>query len=521
MHGGTRTWTALLAATLVICAGSAMAQSLENPSALPADDPAYALGERSVLQVSTPARFASSDAPPSLDLKAELEKLKAEIQKMKDKEAKSKEKAAGKPSIKVGGRIQADWALFGQGDASRNVYGDLQDGCEFRRARIFVSGDAFHVVDYKIQMDFADTDTGSGSTEAIYYRDGGGNLQRVLDADGNPVSAVTSTKTIQSTAFKDVYIGLSELPFIGHARIGHFKEPFGLEQLTSARFITFMERSLSDEGAFVPARRMGIMAYDTYLDERGTWAIGAFRSEQTNGAEPPFRLDDDGGTAVTMRATFLPWYDDSIKDHPGRGLLHTGIAYSYRNIDDGTARFRSRPEAHLSPARVVDTGSIHNVPDEQLLGLELASVYGPLSVQAEYFGCWVPREGIGVAYLNGGYVYASFFLTGENRHYSRSKGAFDRVKPFTNFFRVRTGDGIQNGWGAWEVAYRYSYIDLVDNGVGVNGGVADDHTLGLNWYLNPYTRVMWNYVLSSSTPEYGVTPVTDLSVFQMRAQIDF
>jgi len=434
-----------------------------------------------------PARLIAADKPgaPAPSAEDRLKKLEEELQKLKDKEAAAQKKAAGAPSVKVNGRLFLDWAMFGQGAASRANYGDVQDGVAFRTARIGVSGEAFHVIDYKIEMDFADTDQGNGG------------------------------KLIQSTAFKDVYIGINELPLLGHVRMGHFKEPFSLEELTSARFITFMQRALPS--AFVPARKIGVMAFDTYLDERGTWAIGAFTSELENGSEPPLWRDDDGGVAMTARVTFLPWYDEASD---GRGLLHTGLAYSYRNIADGNVRFQSRNESFLGPT-IVDTGQITGVPELQMLGVEGAWVYGPLSVQAEYFNVWVPRSRIGTAYLNGAYVYVSYFLTGEHRPYDRKKGVFDRVRPFTNFFRVRASDGVQTGWGAWEVAYRYSCIDLVDLGAGVNGGIADDHTLGLNWYLNPYTRLMFNYVLAKSTDRYGIDPITDMSTFQIRAQIDF
>ena len=300
--------------------------------------------------------------------------------------------------------------------------------------------------------------------------------------------------------------------------MGHFKEPFGLEQLTSARFITFMERSLADEGAIVPARRMGVMAFDNWADERGTWAVGAFTGQMLNGSEPPLFEGDDGGTAVTMRGTFLPWYDEGSG---GRGLLHTGIAYSYRDLSEPNAlRLRQRPEAHLAP-RIVDTRLITQVPSEQKMGLEMAFVYGPFSIQSEYFADFVAHSGSGTAALNGYYVYASYFLTGEHRRYKKSSGAFDRVKPFTNFFRVRTGDGVQTGWGAWELAYRYSSLDLHAPYAGIDGGFGDDHTFGVNWYLNPYTRLMFNYVLSASTPSGAQTAVTDMSVWQMRCQIDF
>jgi phosphate-selective porin OprO/OprP len=118
--------------------------------------------------------------------------------------------------------------------------------------------------------------------------------------------------------------------------------------------------------------------------------------------------------------------------------------------------------------------------------------------------------------FNGCYAFVSYFLTGEHRPYKRSTGAFDQIKPHENFFRVRAQDGcVHTGKGAWEFAYRFSYIDLNDEGI--LGGRAHDHTLGLNWYLNPYTRVMFNYV--NSTLDTGIDGTLD--VFEMRAQIDF
>ncbi len=371
--------------------------------------------------------------------------------------------------MKIGGRAYADTAMFSQNTNSFAQGLDANNGTEFRATWLYFAGTGFDVIDYKVQFDLA------------------GNV-----------------------SYKDVFLAVKELPLLGHVKIGHFKEPFSLEQLTASKYLTFMERSLGDS-IFVPARNMGVMAYDCSESERMTWAMGAFVSEQ--GADPPDFQRDHEGAALTMRATYLPWYDEATN---GRGLFHTGAAYSYRAISDGQVRLRSRPESHLAPY-IVDTTL--NVSDVQLFGGELAYVYGSFSAQAEYFHATLDPTAAGSdVELDGCYFLCSYFLTGENRPYSRQSGAFTRVKPFENFFRVRDENGdVQMGKGALELAYRYSYVDLND-GIAA-GGRGSDHTLGLNWYLTPYTRMMFNYIHSTA----DTTAANDgvMNIFQMRAQFDF
>jgi phosphate-selective porin OprO/OprP len=104
-------------------------------------------------------------------------------------------------------------------------------------------------------------------------------------------------------------------------------------------------------------------------------------------------------------------------------------------------------------------------------------------------------------------------------------GVFDRVRPNEDFFRVRTGDGcIANGLGAWEVAYRFSYIDMFDGLPTAGAGWAADHTVGVNWYMNPFTRLMFNYVHSSDTFNRVANQTIsggNLDIYEMRLAIDF
>lgn len=411
------------------------------------------------------------------DLAQRVADLEKALGDMKAKEAEAKKKAAEKFSVSVDGRVYVDSVFFGQSAGSVAAFGDAQDTVQFRTARLGAQGSGFDVFDYKIEVDFAGRDSTND----------------------------------QSTAFKDVYLGINDLPLLGRVQIGHYKEPLSLEELTSSRYITFMERSLVN--VFAPQRNVGIAAYRVSENERFTFAFGGFR---TIGDKPPYAADDDGGYAFTMRGTYLPWYDEATN---GRGLLHLGLGYSYRDVDDPNQRIRARAETNVGPY-ILDTGAIAGVEDYQLLDPEIAFVYGPFSVQAEYITAFYNRAG-NDADFHAAYVQASYFLTGEHRPYDRKKGAFTRVKPFENFFRVRTCDGnIEMGKGAWELAYRYSWLDLDDADALIFGGNSSDHTVGVNWYLNPYTRLMFNYVYAQVSPANNNAD-SDLSVFQMRAQFDF
>jgi phosphate-selective porin OprO/OprP len=165
----------------------------------------------------------------------------------------------------------------------------------------------------------------------------------------------------------------------------------------------------------------------------------------------------------------------------------------------------------------VDTGAF-NADLVNTFGAELLWVQGPLSVQSEAMVAVVDRPGLATVTLPGAYLQVGYFHTGEHRPYDRQAGAIDRVKPFEDFFWVRTCDGYcERGLGAWEVAARVSHLDLNDDGI--RGGEITDVTLGVNWYLNPYCKLVANYVhVFLDHPTGGDS---ETSIYAVRAQLDF
>ena len=295
--------------------------------------------------------------------------------------------------LRIGGRIMNDWAFVGADDSLVESLGPLgtlvRDGTQFRRARLYAFGVLYDRIEYRAEFDFA-------------------------DRFGN---------------FSDIYVGLRDVPVLGTLKAGHFKEPFGLEALTSSNNITLLERSAG--GAFAPLRNIGIAFQNSVAKGRISYAAGVFREALSAGNSV-----GSGGPNLTARVTGLPVYADG-----GRKYLHVGAAYSHQGAPLSVTLFGSRPEANLLPPFVLTP--LLETSSYNMVGLEAAAVAGPFSVQSEYMKSSVNSVSSGDPTFSGFYVLGSFFLTGEHRPYWHGGGAFDRVRPNSSFM----DDG---GTGAWE-----------------------------------------------------------------------
>ena len=276
-------------------------------------------------------------------------------------------------------------------------------------------------------------------------------------------------------------------------KAGNFKDPFMLQEQTSSKYITFTERALLD--AFSSGRHLGVMASTKH--KKWTAAIGFFGDSVSASAK-----GKDEGWGVGGRLTYSPFNQKSR-------VVHLGVAGNYRgtgNID--TVRFKQQPETHISGVDIVDTGIITSVDNYLKLGAELAAVEGPLSIQSEYIWTTVERKGEGDLDFDGWYAEAAYFLTGESRNYK--KGKFGGISP-----KGVVGRG---GFGAWQIAARYSSIDL--NNAEIDGGQADNFTIGLNWFPTSTLRFSGNYVRVLDI-EGGMYHDEEPSVFQLRGQWAF
>jgi phosphate-selective porin OprO/OprP len=419
--------------------------------------------------------------------------------KVKWKGAPELSSADGKFKMKVRGRLNVDYNNINQ-DTAITLDPDVA-ATELRRARLGVEGVMFYDWKYILEVDFAN----------------------------------------DSTAIKDAYIQYTGWPV--YITVGNFKTPNTLDNLTSANYITFMERAAFIE-AFALDRQIGVGL--SHFSPHWTASAGIFG--EAPGATPLFSgFTGDENVTFASRVTAAPI---NREVNGVNQVLHFGASVRTRDVgnDQPLLQYRARgADLHLANF-FVNTGRIAD--GDTFWGLEAAGVWGPLAVQGEYGQTEVdvfqgafartstptvppganPLLGRPDPTYEGWYVEGSWFLTGESKPYK--DGVFQRVK-VKNPVTFKRG-----GWGAWQLAGRYDVLDLGDNAFGCPVTIAlypgtsgspqapmcgEQATwqIALNWYLNDYTRLMFDYSESDISGRFDFNAGANIKGFGMRAQVDW
>ncbi len=251
--------------------------------------------------------------------------------------------------------------------------------------------------------------------------------------------------------------------------VGKQKEPISMERIMAMIQLPMQERS-SVSDALLPARNFGAVLSGAAPDRRMTWAAGLFNNFIDSG-------ESIGSTATqaTGRVTWLPFVSDDRSN-----LVHLGLGARFSNGKQGT-HFLTEPEFNKSPI-FVDTEAIEADSLRQLV-LEASWRKGPLWLASEYIGTEIESPTAGDLDFSGWHVTGSWILTGEMRDYNDKSGIMGPIPVARSVY--------QGGWGAWELAARFSSLDLSDGPV--DGGEMDILSLGVNWWLSPIFNVNVNY----------------------------
>lgn len=330
-------------------------------------------------------------------------------------------------SFAIGGRIMYDYDHYdGLWNEVENGENGSASESEFRRTRVTLKGTSGKNWAYKFTVDI---DQGEAEMDTAYI----------------------------------AYKGFG----LGKAIVGRFKVPFGLEELTSSKWVSTIERSPTAELGFLvdkPSFQVALHGHSAPM----FWQAALIDEDSE---------DDDGSDAYSIAGRAGGHFslgEDSF--------MHLAGAFVSRDFGNQGApkRFRTRLGVHTTDRPVSEQVL---VDDADQYGLEAAAVFGPFSLQGEYRSAdFDEGDGSGASDvdIDGYYLQASYFLTGETRGYKGESGKFDKVKP-------------KGPNGAVELVAKYEdgELDIKMNPDEIEYELL---TLGVNWYATQNVKLMLNYL---------------------------
>jgi phosphate-selective porin OprO/OprP len=358
-------------------------------------------------------------------------------------------------NLKLRAYTHFDGRSFDEGDDASSSTTD--DTFFFRRVRLLFEGTLADVVDFRVMPEL------------------GGN---------------TGTTGSATFNLQDAYVNLRYFP-AANLQLGKYKSPFGLERLQSATALTFVERAFPTQ--LVPNRDLGVMVHGAVRDGLLNYQL-AFTNGVGDGGSGD--NDENDGKDVVARVFVHPFQESPWSALQGLGY---GLAASWGRQDGNAPQYRTAGQQVFFRYRTnvggIPGNHVELAEDRWRFSPQATWYWGPFGLLGEYVSStgFVETEldGDSMRAVNDAWqVAASWVLTGENASY---RGVTPRA-PF-----ARGG-----GWGAFEVAARYSELqvdgDVFDEGFAdpaVSAQQAEAWAVGVDWYLNRHLKFVVNYERTS------------------------
>jgi len=528
----------LLASAMLALPATAYAQDDKM-----AEPPADAVSpDDASLQAVPDSEAAGSDADAKMALlQAQLSALQTQMDELKKNQAKATPSWKGAPqwtdeagwSFKIRGRLQVDaaymskppryiQAVTGSNTSSTTSLPPRTLGfnTRVRRFRIGVEGGMPWGFGYKAEVDYANGSVGFGDVVLSWNK---------------PGSLVTVT-------------------------LGNQESLDGMEQITSSRWVSFIERNQAND-AFTNTRRLGVAVGIRNKDNTLRGDVGLFAAHSIDAS-----LDNHGWIGAA-RVTYTPYV--------GSGFVHMGLNFQHREFAKNTngaaqnttsgapstgrlVRYRARPFLQTTDVRYVDTQSFAAKGDD-IFGAELYGVFKSFHIggEAQYVKTRAYKSGVpgnagdiltgidafassnsqftpnGNPSFWSGFVEAGYFLTGETRGYKN--GLWDRTKVL---HPVQDG-----GIGAWQITGRVDYLNLnskklrnvkkndfntglpTGSAFDLRGGKQIGYLAGVTWIPMDYVRFLLNYIHTDVTGGPVSRKISkkgfSTDAIALRAQIDW
>jgi phosphate-selective porin OprO and OprP len=369
----------------------------------------------------------------------------------------------GRLSFAIGGLVQFDMGGYFQNPNKNTQFPELNDGVNLRRGRLYFVGE---FDDFRVNI----TPNFGGSP------------------DGSPT---LHEANVNYTGFKPVT-----------ATVGYFHPLVSLEDATLPDNFLLLERPsiINIERSVAAGGRRASLGAKAATED---YFASAYLTGPHFGAQNPTLLNGEQ-VGFIGRLAARPYHDEDWNLHAGfsgQTVFHPNInASGTPGVSQTTLTFEDEPELKIDFNKLVDTGPL-SARGASVYGGELGASWRNFLVQGEYYqigvtqsklpGVPAPRLG-----FDGGYVEGGWVMTGEPIPYDAERAAWGRPKvdhPFS------LADG---GIGAWELAARYSTVDLDSNVIpgvsqsltgGVYGGQQQIAALALSWYPNVWLWFMLQF----------------------------
>ena len=261
--------------------------------------------------------------------------------------------------------------------------------------------------------------------------------------------------------FRDVFIARSALG--GKVTIGHFKPYRSMEELTSSNEILMMERPFASATGLFNGRQFQQGVGYLRADTNYTAGFSVFNLRSASGTR-------NEGVGAAGRVTFAPINTEA-------STLHFGGWASHENVNQGSADIAATVNyaGRRGPSQTIATTTAGSRNTVDAVGLEAAGSFGPLFFQSEYAVARFGQPAAADQEITTWYVQGSWLLNGGHKAYKAGNGIFASPKVTDR--------------GLWELTARY---DTIENRDLVNRE-ASSWILGMNYYVNPALRFMFNY----------------------------
>ena len=326
------------------------------------------------------------------------------------------------------------------------------------------------------------------------------------------------------------YAGWKTKDFAARFRVGAWSTPANLEDGTGASEQLFAERATVSELQRGIAGGDGRSSIGAFFNGK-SWYFGGVLTGDVVGAPAAAEFGESEGYIV--RAAIDPIHGSDYDVHLGAnvsGVIKPANTSATPGVPAESIRLRERPETSVddNSTRLVDTGAITS-SGLTTYGLEGGASFKSLYVAGEWTKFDVTRTSAGSLFnpsFTGWYVQGSWTLTGERRVWSSSAGGFRGIRPAHNF------DPANGAWGAFELAGRYSVLNLNDNAGlagaatptgGIRGGEQKVTSVGINWYPNTVFKFQLDFqnvdVNRLSAP--GAQIGENAKIYTLRSQFAF